>query len=73
MKYNKEIDSASKILVVGGGPTGTEWLGEIIEKYRDSKQYGIMNSKDGLLSGFPARASRSALNYFQGKKSLKEW
>ena len=66
-KYNKEISDANRILVVGGGSTGVECMGEIIDKYRDQKEYGLVNSQARLLAGFPDKASRKVLNYLEGK------
>jgi len=42
-------------------------MGEIIDKYRDQKEYGLVNSQARLLAGFPDKASRKVLNYLEGK------
>ena len=72
-KYNKEISDAKKILVVGGGSTGVEWMGEIIEKYKGEKEYGIVNSQSRLLAEFPEKASRKAQEFFDNKPTFKQW
>ena len=59
--YENQINQAESILVVGGGATGTECLGEIQHKYRRSKMYGLMNSQTELLNGLPQRAKNKAL------------
>ncbi|CAI2367572.1 unnamed protein product [Moneuplotes crassus] len=71
-KYHEEIDEAAQVLVVGGGPTGVEALGEIVDKYGTSKEYGLLNSQDRLLTGFPTGVSRRAYNYFNAKRTFKE-
>ena len=63
--YRDGIDRAKAILVVGGGPTGVEFLSEIIDKYGKTKEYGIMDSKDTLLNQFPESAQRKVTRYFE--------
>lgn len=63
-KYAQEIDKAKSILIVGGGPTGTEFLGEIQRKYGQTKTYGLLNSQDQLLVGFPERTGARAYTHF---------
>ena len=36
-EYSNKIDQAQSVLIVGGGATGTEWLGEIQHKYGRQK------------------------------------
>jgi NADH dehydrogenase FAD-containing subunit len=55
---------------VGGGPTGTECLGEVQRKYGNSKKYGLINSSDYLLDGFPRRAREKAINHFRGNNTM---
>jgi len=63
--YADQIDRAKSILVIGGGATGTEFLGEIQAAYGRDKKYGLINSQDQLLSGFPTSASAKALRHFE--------
>ena len=64
-KYTEEIEKAESILVVGGGATGTECLGEIQTKYGNTKKYGLINSQDELLAPFPATLRTKALTHFE--------
>ncbi|CAI2368381.1 unnamed protein product [Moneuplotes crassus] len=71
-KYHDRIDSAKEIRVVGGGSTGVESLGEIINKYGDEKEYSMITNQDRLLHGFPEGLSRRASDYFTGKRTFKD-
>ena len=64
-RYADEIDKAKSVLVVGAGATGTECLGEIIEKYGDKKKYGLANSPNELLVGFPDVLKQVAHDHFK--------
>lgn len=66
-KYRNEIDKANSVLVVGGGATGLEAAGCLLMTYQDKKKIGIVNGGSALLSGFPAEASKAALDYFESK------
>ena len=46
-------------------------MGEIIDKYSDQKEYGLVNSQSRLLAGFPDKASRKVLNYLEGKQNIQ--
>ena len=59
--YKNQINQAESILVVGGGSTGVESLGEIQHKYRRNKKYGLIHSQKELMNGFPQRAKNKAL------------
>jgi NADH dehydrogenase FAD-containing subunit len=63
-RYQTEIENANSILIVGGGATGTECLGEIQSKYGDSKKYGLITNQKELLVGFPDSARTKAMNHF---------
>jgi NADH dehydrogenase FAD-containing subunit len=66
-KYREQIEEASSILVVGGGPTGLETVGELLIRFGETKQIGIANSAAHLLSGFPENASTAAEEYLEGR------
>lgn len=63
--YSESIERAKSILVVGGGPSGVEFLAEIIDKYGKSKEYGIMERRDTLLSQYPEAAREKATKFFE--------
>lgn len=67
--YLEQIEKAKSILIVGGGATGSECLGEIQTKYGDTKKYGLMNSQHELLAGFPETAKNKTLRHFEGKNT----
>jgi len=48
-KYRDGIKEAEKIVIVGGGPVGIEFAGEILHQYRD-KSVTLLHSGDQLVS-----------------------
>ena len=50
-----------------------ECIGEIMEEYKDTKEYGIINSKSHLLAEFPEKAGRTAQQYLESQKNFKKW
>ena len=65
--YREQIEQAESVLVVGGGPTGLEMVGELLMRFGESKTIGIANSGAHLLTGFPENASTAAEEYLEGK------
>jgi apoptosis-inducing factor 2 len=67
-KYRANVERAKSVLVVGGGPTGIETVGEILMNYGTEKSLGIITNGESLLSGYPTKATRLAQNHFEKKK-----
>ena len=49
-----------------------ECIGEMMEKYGDSKEYGIVNSKSQLLAECPPKAGRVAQDYLETKNTFNK-
>ena len=64
-KYKKDMEEAKSILVVGGGPTGCEMVGELLIKYGNKKKLGLMHGTNKLLPGFPETARDYAKTSFE--------
>lgn len=66
-KYRQQIEEANSILVVGGGATGVEMVGEVLMKYGDQKKVAIATNADKLLTQYPADVGKFALEHFKAK------
>lgn len=64
-KYKTQIDQASSILVVGGGPTGCETAGELLIQYGTSKKIGLIHGQEKLLTGLPEKAGTLCQENFE--------
>jgi NADH dehydrogenase FAD-containing subunit len=54
-RNQKNIEKSKTICVVGTGPTGTEYLGEISTKY-PKKEYSIISQSSDPLTRFDKKA-----------------
>lgn len=66
-KYREEVEAAKCILIVGGGATGVEMLGELQIKYGDAKKWGLMTSQSTLLQDFPEDCQKQVHNWFESQ------
>ncbi|XP_059431137.1 uncharacterized protein LOC132164619 [Corylus avellana] len=64
---SQKINSASSILIVGGGPTGVELAGEIAFDYPD-KKVTMVHSGSRLLDFIGQKASDKTLHWMKSKK-----
>lgn len=67
VKYREQIEDAESVLVVGGGATGLEMVGELLIRFGETKKIGVANSTPHLLTGFPENASKAAEEYLESK------
>lgn len=67
MAENTKINSAQSILIVGGGPTGVEFAGEIATDFPD-KKLTLVHKGSRLLEFIGPKASEKALNWLASKK-----
>ncbi|KAI9303224.1 hypothetical protein BJ944DRAFT_165810 [Cunninghamella echinulata] len=44
----QQVKEARNILIIGGGPVGIEFAGEIIDKYKDEKKITLIHNNDQL-------------------------
>ncbi|XP_057978898.1 uncharacterized protein LOC131165277 [Malania oleifera] len=63
----QKIQSASSILIVGGGPTGVELAGEIAVDFPD-KKLTLVHRGSRLLEFIGPKASKKTLNWLTAKK-----
>lgn len=63
-RYNECIDSATEIVIVGGGPIGVEVAGEIAEAY-GNKRITILESGPRILSGTTEEVAAHARTLLQ--------
>jgi len=68
--YREDIEKASSVLVVGGGATGVETVGELLMNHGNKKRVAIITNADSLLAGYPNNAGRIAEAHF-AKKDVK--
>ena len=66
-KYRDQIENANDVLVVGGGATGVEFLGEMVTHFGNSKSFGIVHRNERLLSYFPENSGSRAQSYFMNR------
>lgn len=58
--YNNKLQSASSVLIIGGGVVGVELAGEIAYAMPD-KQITLAHNNEALLNGFKLKAQQKAL------------
>lgn len=58
------LESASIVLIIGGGIVGVELAGEILDRFKNRKKIIIVQSADRLISRSPPKAIRYAENFF---------
>ncbi|CAO3625830.1 unnamed protein product [Cunninghamella echinulata] len=44
----QQVKEAKNILIIGGGPVGIEFAGEIVDKYKDEKKVTLIHNNDQL-------------------------
>lgn len=64
------IAAAPSVLVIGGGPTGVEVVGEVATEF-PTKPLTIVQSGDRLLPDLSPKMSAAALKWFQGRDNVK--
>ncbi len=47
-QFGEEIKKATNIIIIGGGPVGVEYAGEIMDKFKD-KKIKVIHSRDYLV------------------------
>jgi NADH dehydrogenase FAD-containing subunit len=65
--YRAKIDKADSVLIVGGGSTGVEMVGEVLMKYGDKKKVAIANNGSSLLPQYPKDVGKMAQEHFESK------
>jgi NADH dehydrogenase FAD-containing subunit len=55
-----KLDNARSVLILGGGPVGVEFAGEIASYYKN-KEITLVHDRDRLLNGFNERCAKIAL------------
>ena len=66
-QYAQKIEEAQSVLIVGGGATGCEHVGELILQYGSKKKIGLMHGTPSLLPGYPAKAGEKAKKCFEDR------
>lgn len=65
--YKENIEKSNSILIVGGGETAIELWAEILMKYGEGKELGIVMKDDVLLPQYGLYAQNLAKDYFTRK------
>ncbi|CAO3610078.1 unnamed protein product [Cunninghamella blakesleeana] len=63
-QIQQKVKDAKNILVIGGGPVGIEFIGEIIDEYKDEKKITLIHNNDqlGQASYLNQKANKHLLN-----------
>ncbi|KAJ8440731.1 hypothetical protein Cgig2_005462 [Carnegiea gigantea] len=64
---NDRIKSSSSILIIGGGPTGVEFAGEVADQFPD-KKITVVHRGSRLLEFIGSKASQKAEEWLSSKK-----
>ncbi len=65
LELSKKIESSEKVLIIGGGPIGTEVAGEIVTK-KPRKEVKLVHLGDRLLERIPEKASEYTEKFLRG-------
>ena len=63
----EKIENANRILIIGGGLTGTEIAGELAAKTK--KSVALIHGLDRLIERQPEKASKTAFDFLAGKNA----
>ena len=66
-KMQGEIKSAKHIVVVGGGPVGVEFAGEVLEQH-PGKKITLVHMGDSLLTGYRAPLGKKLFDQLRSRK-----
>lgn len=62
----KEVSAAKHILIIGGGPVGVEFAGEVKAQH-PNKKITLISSGNGLIEGFKPSLGKSLVNQLKDK------